>query len=124
MSDWTPGRIKSFITSVLRAGYRKWPARFQTLAEAKCGRKINKATGRMAEHYKCSGCRGEFPAKDVQVDHIRPVVDPRVGFVDWDTFIDRLFCGVGNLQILCTVCHDKKSKKETTVRTATKRATK
>lgn len=124
MSSWTPGRIKSFITSVLRAGYRKWPPRFEALAKAKCGRKINKASGRMAEHYKCAGCKKEFPAKDVQVDHKDPVVDPKVGFIDWNTFIDRLFCGVENLQILCSSCHDKKTKKETSVRTTTRKESK
>ena len=66
----------------------------------------------MAEHYTCKGCKKEFPAKDVQVDHIDPVVCPKAGFVDWNTFVDRLFCGVENLQILCTTCHDKKTAKE------------
>jgi len=112
LSSWTPGRIKSFLTSVMRAGYRKWPPRYEALAKAKCGRKTNKATGRMAEHYTCKGCKKEFPAKDVQVDHIDPVVCPKAGFVDWNTFVDRLFCGVENLQILCTTCHDKKTAKE------------
>lgn len=116
MSSWTPGRIKSFITSTLRAGYRKWPPRFEALAKAKCGRKINKATGRMAEHYRCAKCKKEFPAKDVQVDHISPVVDTKAGFIDWNTFIDRLFCGVENLQILCSKCHDLKTAKERKVR--------
>jgi 5-methylcytosine-specific restriction endonuclease McrA len=100
----------------LRAGYRKWPARFEALAKAKCGRKTNKATGRMAEHYKCNKCKKEFPAKDVQVDHIKPVVDPKEGFKDWNVFIDRLFCGVENLQVLCTGCHDLKTAKERKVR--------
>lgn len=33
------------------------------------------------------------------VDHIDPVVDPSVGFVDWNTYIPRMF--EGQLQILC-----------------------
>jgi len=96
----------------MRAGYRKWPPRYEALAKAKAGRKTNKATGRMAEHYKCNGCNKEFPGKDVQVDHVLPVVCPKEGFVDWNVYIDRLFCGVENLQVLCSACHDKKTAKE------------
>ena len=30
-NEWTAGRIKSFITSVLRAGSRRWPPKYETL---------------------------------------------------------------------------------------------
>jgi hypothetical protein len=35
------------------------------------------------------------------------------GFLSWDIFIERLFCGIENLQILCSECHKVKTKKET-----------
>lgn len=109
---WTQARVHSFIVSVLRAGSRRWPAKYETLNEAKTTKKINSKTGRLAQHYKCKACKEEFPAKDVQVDHKRPVVDPKVGFVDWNTFIERLFCEKKNFQVLCTSCHKLKSAKE------------
>ena len=65
----------------------------------------------MAEHYKCNACNKEWPLTEVQVDHIIPVVGPE-GFVDWNTYVDRLFCDKSNLQVLCTTCHDKKTHKE------------
>jgi len=110
--EWTPGRLKGFITSVIRAGFRKFPAKYEALNAAKAGKKINTASGRMAEHYKCAKCKGLFVNKDVQVDHKSPVVDPAVGFVDWDTFINRLYCPIKNLQVLCTPCHKVKTAKE------------
>ena len=109
---WTEGRVKGFITSVLRAGYRKWPARFDALAKAKRGKHKNKATGRLAEHYECASCHKLHVAADVQVDHIQPVVSTTQGFVDWDTFIKRLYCSEDNLQILFLTCHKKKSEIE------------
>ncbi len=112
MTEWSEGRKKAFITSVLRSGSRRWPPKYQTLNEAKTEKKINSATKRLAQHYKCKKCKKDFPAKMVQVDHIKPVVDPKVGFVDWNTFIDRLFCERNNLQVLCKACHDLKTKKE------------
>jgi len=112
MNDWTDGRIKGFITSVIRGGFRRWPPKFYVLSEAKQGKKVNEKTGRVAEHYSCYSCLNSFPAKEVQVDHIEPVVDPKVGFVDWDTFISRLFCSEENLQVLCKACHLVKTKLE------------
>jgi len=110
--EWTPARRKAFIVSVLRSGTRRWPPKYETLNEAKTEKKINALTGRLAQHYKCKKCRKDFPAKMVQVDHIKPVVLPGEGFVDWNTFIERLFCDKGNLQVLCLGCHEKKTKKE------------
>ena len=70
--------------------------------------------------YRCATCKGEFPAKEVQVDHLHPVVDPVVGFVNWDVFIERLFCEEETLQVLCSMCHTKKTKEEKQQRNITK----
>ena len=112
MKEWTEARLKAFIISALRAGSRRYPPKFETLNEAKTTKKINERTGRLAQHYRCKACKGEFPATEIQVDHKKPVVDPKIGFVDWNTYIARLFCKKNNLQILCRTCHTKKTKKE------------
>lgn len=109
---WTEGRYRSFITSTLRSGARRWPPKYETLNLAKTEKKVNTKTGRIAQHYTCNGCGGEFTAKDVQVDHIEPVVDPNKGFISWDVFIERLFCERNNLQVLCKTCHLAKSNLE------------
>ena len=73
---------------------------------------MNVKSGRLAKHYTCAACNQAFPAKDVQVDHIAPVIDPEVGFVGWDPVIDAIFCEADNLQVLCKPCHDIKSASE------------
>lgn len=110
--NWTEGRRKGFITSVLRAGARRWPPKFEVLAEAFIGQKVNKKTGRIAKHYRCNICKNEFTSKDIEVDHISPVVDPKIGFQSWDVFIERLFCPKENLQAICKDCHKIKTKTE------------
>lgn len=102
--EWTEGKFQSFIKSILRSGSQRWPPKYKVLNEAKRGKKINEATGRMAEHYECAGCGSHFPAKCVVVDHILPVV-PIDGFTSWDDVIYRMFCPVENLQVLCKECH-------------------
>lgn len=112
MKEWTEGRLRSFITSTIRSGFRRYPPKFEVLKEAFTGKKTNTSSGRIASHYRCAKCQEEFPSKQVQVDHIDPVVDPKVGFISWDEFIKRLFCGSNNLQVLCLQCHLEKSKQE------------
>jgi len=109
---WTPARKKAFIISVLRSGTRRWPPKYETLAAAKTEKKINPKTKRLAQHYRCARCLGEFTSTNVEVDHIQPVVDPEKGFKDWNTFIRRLFCDEKNLQVLCKPCHKIKTKEE------------
>lgn len=109
--DWTAARKRSFIVSVLRAGTRRWPPKYEAMDDAKTEKKINKKTGRLAQHYLCNGCRNEFVVKDVQADHIQPVVGEE-GFISWDVYIERMFCDKQNFQCLCTSCHSTKTKKE------------
>lgn len=121
LSSWTEGRLRTFITSTLRGGFRKYPPKYETLKAASVGKKINAKTNRMAEHFTCNMCKGEFPAKEVQVDHVDPVVCPFTGFIDWNTFINRLFCDGGNLQVLCSPCHDIKTAEERIERNGNKK---
>jgi hypothetical protein len=110
--SWSDGRLKSFITSTLRGGFRRYPPKFEVLKEAFWGKKVNSKTGRMAAHYVCAECKHEYPLKEVQIDHIEPVVVPKEGFVSWDKFIERLYCDKTNLQVLCKPCHKEKTANE------------
>ena len=116
MSEWSSGKLRTFITGVLRSGFRKFPAKYETLKAASVGKKVNVKTNRIAEHFKCAVCNQDYPAKEVNVDHNDPVVCPVEGFVNWDVYIKRMFCGKENLQVLCTTCHDIKSSEERKVR--------
>lgn len=109
---WTDGRMRAFITSALRSAFSRYPNKFKALKAAFAGRKKNRKTGRDAAHYRCAQCRDVFASRDVQVDHIEPVVDKVVGFKDWDTYIDRMFCDEDGLQVLCKKCHLKKTAEE------------
>lgn len=50
------------------------------------------------------------------MDHIEPVVDPLEGRRDWNTYIERLFCGPENFQGLCPGCHALKTEEENKLR--------
>jgi 5-methylcytosine-specific restriction endonuclease McrA len=93
--EWTEARFKSFITSALRAASRRWPPKFAALKKALVGRKTNDKTGKLAQHYRCVTCNKDFVGADVQVDHI-----------------DRMFCELHDLQVLCKPCHKQKTQQE------------
>ena len=87
----------------MRKGTYKWKPRNEALSEARVER------GR----YLCAGCKEIVGRKEIQIDHKEPIIDPKVGWVSWDVYIDRMFCEKENLQALCkSKCHSEKSKYE------------
>lgn len=95
-------KLKSFIISLLRRGTYRWPPRSEALKRAKISRGI----------YECNICKGHYRHKDVAIDHVVPVVGVE-GFTTWDDYINRMYPEDPNkFQVLCSMCHDIKTKKE------------
>lgn len=112
--QWTESRYRSFITSLIRSGTRRWAPISEVQKEARVARGL----------YECAGCKEHVPntvrdgrrrVQNIFVDHIDPVVDPEVGFTTWDDFISKMYCEKDNLQLLCKACHDIKSAEERTI---------
>jgi hypothetical protein len=59
--------------------------------------------------WQCAICEKVLDLAHLNVDHQEPVI-ATTGFVSWDEFISRLFNSP--LQILCKMCHAKKSAEE------------
>jgi 5-methylcytosine-specific restriction endonuclease McrA len=110
--QWTEARFRSFVISALRAASRRWPVKWSVLKAALVGKTVNAKTGKLAQHYKCNECKANFPAADVVVDHIDPVVDTMKGFTTWDDYVDRMFVEAEGLQVLCKQCHKTKTDTE------------
>lgn len=109
---WTEAKFRSFVISALRAASRRWPVKWAVLKAALVGKSVNTKTGKFAQHYRCSHCRATFPAADVVVDHIHPVVDTMKGFTTWDEYVERMFVEAEGLQVLCKGCHKEKTATE------------
>lgn len=107
-SQWTEARFEGFIRSALRQASTRWPPRYQVLGDAFTRVKTNKKSGRKAKHFRCATCKGEFPQKEVSVDHTKPIGSTK----SWDKYIEALFCEKDNLQVLCKPCHKDKTNKE------------
>lgn len=59
---------------------------------------------------KCESCGAVVDKLDV--DHIEPRIDPDVGFVSYDQWIDSTFVTPSKLQGLCKPCHKEKTVSE------------
>lgn len=104
--QWTEAKFWAFIRSGLRAKWSRWPPKYAVLAAAK--RDHDGKNPRQKYEYRCSECKKHYPQKEVSVDHIDPVGTLRC-FDDLPVFCQRLFVGVEKLQVLCKVCHDRKT---------------
>jgi 5-methylcytosine-specific restriction endonuclease McrA len=115
--------MRSFIVSALRAATRRWNPKSQCIKRAWVKRGV----------YKCESC-GTIGAatlpplkgnkrrrKNIVADHISPIVDPTIGFVDYNTWIDRAFVEQDKLQAICWSCHTEKTNEERAVATERRR---
>jgi protein-tyrosine-phosphatase len=69
-----------------------------------------------AVEHLCSVChqwKRSVKGSKVAIDHIDPVIEPNIGFVDLNTYFKRLWCDRSNLQKICGDCHRKKTNAET-----------
>jgi 5-methylcytosine-specific restriction endonuclease McrA len=98
--------LKKFLIPVLRRATYRWPARSDALKDSRKER----------NSYECAMCKDRFKNNEVVLDHIVPVVDPKLGFTNWDDYINRMFPEKEGFQVLCNDCHDIKTELEDEMR--------
>lgn len=109
---WTEAKFRGFIRGNLRRTSQRWPPISNCLKNARVSR----------GEYLCAGCKQIVPAtikneagkrvKNIIVDHIDPIIDPKVGWVSYESLIERMFVEEDALQALCYACHEVKTNEE------------
>lgn len=97
------------IRSALRQKSRWWKPISQCKQNAR--RAYKGKNKRQKWEYQCNHCKEWYNDKQVQVDHIKPAGQLN-DFKDLPGFTKRLFCEINNLQVLCTECHNIKTKND------------
>ena len=109
---WTEAKFRSFIRGNLRRTSQRWPPISNALKHARVNR----------GEYLCAKCKQIIPAtiknekgkriKNAVVDHVDPIIDPKIGWVSYDSLVERMFVEEDKLQVLCYDCHKKKTDEE------------
>lgn len=120
----------SAIVSSLKRTFSRSPVVQEVLKEHRQEHPQYNKDGSLAKkpavRYPCVECKDIHMGKNIQVDHIEPVIPLNIPakHISLDIIIDRLFCDKNNLQILCKDCHKVKSKEENKIRDEWKSDTK
>ena len=94
------------IRSVLRQKSRFWIPVKICLDNAK--RPYSGPNKRQKYEYQCATCKKWHIRTDVEVDHIVEAGSLKSG-KDLELFVEKLFCEVDGLQVLCKKCHHAKT---------------
>lgn len=105
-------KTQDYIISALRLASVTWSGRTDCLNRGRRLRvvgKLKNGKDKTLWENNCEGCGVWKLLKDnpFEVDHIKEIGT----FEDWNSFIEKLFCGQENLQRLCISCHSKKTSK-------------
>ena len=112
----TPYNQNSAIRGALRRAFARSPLVVEKMQESR--REVPrylKDGSRAKKNWvqrQCEVCGSWVGSTKIAIDHKDPVVSVTDGFVDWNEFIDRLWCSKDNLQRICDSCHDVKTQKE------------
>lgn len=118
-----PKPLSAWLIPKLRNIARMWPDKNK--ARAKAARRVEdgkflNGKPKYKTMYECFECKRLFVKELTHMDHQQAVIDPEVGFVDWNTYIERLFCESDNFACLCLDHHSEKTKAEGQVRKVTR----
>ena len=105
MAQEFPPKLRAIIIAHLRRiGYRNTTYK-QNMAAAHRG----------FGEWECAGCKQLFKRENLHGDHVLACIEPEKGFIDWNTYMERLF--LGEIQPLCKdKCHKEKTAKENIIR--------
>lgn len=79
---------------------------------ASCGRCFTGGGKKVEKEQKDGTLKKVKERTEIAIDHVQPVIDPDVGYVDMNTLIDRMFrMGVEGLQILCNYPKERDGKR-------------
>jgi len=115
---WTEARLRSFVMSGMRRMTSRWGPKYSVLNKAFVESQKNEKTGRMRKMYRCAITKELYPAAEIQIDHIEPIVPLTWGMksrwlgYNWNELLPRVFCSEQNLQAVSKAAHKIKTREE------------
>lgn len=112
-----PKNLYGYVIPVLRKLWLRWPGRTIARDKAKVFIKegnFQNGKPKFTRYWVCQNpeCGLICREKEFQINHKEAVIEPEVGFVDFDVYIKRLLVPPEKLELLCISCHAEVTKKE------------
>lgn len=121
----TEAAFLGWLKSLLRGGSRRWRPKNAAKQSAREGKIVNPKTGRENNAGRCASCGELFLEKELEADHIEPVVpigktmslcsredfDPSK-HVCLAEVAERMYVEIDGYQMLCNTCHKDKTTRE------------
>jgi hypothetical protein len=107
-NKWTKSGYFSYIRSALRRAFTRYPPKYQVKSNA---RRPFLGGGRQKYEYQCAICTHWHKEKEVEVDHMVACGSLKE-YADLAGFVERMFCEVEDLRILCKICHKEVTAKQ------------
>ena len=99
--------LKTFLIPKLRSASLYWDRRQEVIERIRVDR----------GKYACESCGEIVSRKEIDIDHIEPIIPLKTGFQDdWGALILALFCEADGLQGICKPCHTIKTMQEDEMR--------
>ncbi len=133
VTDWNKFR-EGFVRETLRRASFRWPPRGEAVRLARTTRKPNPATGKLCWHVRCAICGKEMLEREGRVDHVEPVVPVSSmqqspgnqgtggSSLNLGSYVLRMFPEVSGFQVVCSECHDIKTRSENDARRISRKA--
>lgn len=118
-----PFNTKNWLISALRRMSLRYPPANRARNRTKEVYFILSKKGKSLRRVKftCEICgTKDLKSKEVELDHIVPLVDPKIGFTDWNTYLEKYLIQEADFQLICIPCHRIKTAKETEQRVETR----
>lgn len=106
--------LTAYIVNLLRQGTITWPGRqecFKRHSRLEFEGHYTKAgVKKFKTYWQCCSCKEWYRDKtELEVDHIKEIGPYRPEIEHLEDFVLRMYCGQENLQLLCVMCHKKKT---------------
>lgn len=99
----TEAQWLAWVRSALRSKWLRWPPRAEAINRA---RRVYKGPNKLQKYeVQCAMCKEWFKQKEIEVDHFPHDAGSIRSSDDIGPFVNRLYCEVDNLRVLCKPCH-------------------
>lgn len=114
------------LKGAIRRVFSRSDLRREAITQARIPNHIDPGRPRVKKWILCQECKVPTPEYLAQADHFHPVIPVNTSLdkMSIDDLVNNIWCDIKDLNILCSLCHNKKTSVENKLRRENKKRTK